>query len=350
MRFFNYLFFIFLAFSICSCEDDIANQIQLKFPDNQTKVPIGGTLNATLLLPKKGDFSGEGKLQNTSFTIDNANLQIPISKDLLLGKHQIIIDLNFEGKTYPIQKEIEIINNTPPKLMGYRILNTYPHDPKAYTQGLEFVGNTLYEGTGQYKESSLRKVDYTTGEVLQEVNLPDRIFGEGISVLDGKIYQLTWRSGYGFVYDSESFEELKKFPYNNSSEGWGLCNDGNILYKSDGSDRIWLLEPETMKELSYIQPTTHKGTNKQLNELEWVNGKIYANTYQRDGVAVINPKNGAIDAIIDFRGLIDLIEKPANYDKLNHVLNGIAVHPETGNLFVTGKYWNLLFEVEIFEK
>lgn len=350
MRLFKHLFYIFLAFAVVSCEEDLANQIQLKFPDNQTKLPIGETLKATLMLPKEGEVSGEVKLQDEVFSIESKNLQIPISTDLLLGKHQIRVDFEYLDETFSIQKEIEIINNKAPKLMGYKILNTYPHDSKAYTQGLEFLGDTLYEGTGQYKQSSLRKVDYKTGEVLQKINLSDRVFGEGISILDGKIYQLTWRSGYGFVYDLETFEELDKFSFNNSAEGWGLCNDGKQFYKSDGTDKIWLLEPETMKELSYIQPTTHKGTNKQLNELEWVNGKIYANTYQRDGVAIINPKNGAIEAIIDFRDLKEQINKPADFDELNYVFNGIALHPETGNLFVTGKNWDKLFEVEIFEK
>ncbi|GGE14951.1 glutaminyl-peptide cyclotransferase [Psychroflexus salis] len=350
MRFLKHLFFIFLAFNLLSCEDDLAKQIQLKFPDNQTKVQIGSKLNATLFIPKEGTISGEITLQGQKFPINNTRIEIPISTNLLLGKHQLKLDFKFNKEEFRLQKEIEIINNQPPKLMGYSIVNTYPHNAKAYTQGLEFVGDTLYEGTGQYKQSSLRKVDYKTGKVLQKINLPDRVFGEGVSILNGKIYQLTWRSGYGFIYDLTTFEELDKFAFNNSAEGWGLCNDGERFYKSDGTDKIWILEPETMKELSYIQPTTDNGTNKQLNELEWVNGKIYANTYQRDGVAIINPKNGAIDAVIDFRGLRDLINKPADFDPQNHVLNGIAVHPETGNLFVTGKNWDKLFEVEIYEK
>lgn len=350
MTSFKYLFFFFLAFAILACEDDSAKQIQLKFPDNQTKVPIGSTLNASIQLPKDAEISGEGKLQNFSFTVDGLNLSIPIARDMLLGKHQISVQLKYDGQMHSIQKEIEIINDKAPQILGYNIINTYPHDTKAYTQGLEFVGDTLYEGTGQYKQSSLRKVNYKTGEVLQKINLPDQMFGEGISILGNKIYQLTWRSGFGYIYDLATFEELGKFPFNNSAEGWGLCNDGTYFYKSDGTDKIWILEPETMKELRYIQPTTHKGTNKQLNELEWVNGKIYANTYQRDGVAIINPKNGAIEAIVDFRDLKEQINKPADFDELNYVFNGIALHPETGNLFVTGKNWDTLFEVEIIEK
>lgn len=350
MRIYKSLFFIFLAVLFFSCDDDLTKQIELKFPDNQTKVPIGNNLNATLLLPKDEEFSGEILLQGERFSVEHKKIKIPISTELLLGKHQLTLNLNYLGKEISLQKQIEIINNTPPIFMGYKILNTYPHDPKAYTQGLEFYGDTLYEGTGQYKQSSLRKVDYKTGEVLQKINLPDRVFGEGISILNGKIHQLTWRSGFGYIYDLQSFEELDRFSYNNSGEGWGLCNDGKQFYKSDGTDKIWLLEAETMRELSYIQPTTQKGTNKQLNELEWVDGKIYANTYQRDGVAIINPKNGAIDAIIDFRGLRDLINKPADFDELNHVLNGIAFHPQKRTLFVTGKNWGKLFEVEIFEK
>lgn len=350
MKFFKYLFFTFLVAAFFSCEEDNSSKIQLKFANSIYKAPLGGSLSASLVTPFEGELTGEVKLQDTSFPITDKNFEIPITSDLLLGKHTIHVEVNIEGKSYPVQKEIEIVNNQAPKIYGYKILREYPHDPKAYTQGLEFVGDTLYEGTGQYKQSSLRKVDYRTGEVLQKIELPDQLFGEGISILNNKVYQLTWRSGFGYIYDLATFEEVGKFPFNNSAEGWGLCNDGKQFYKSDGTDKIWILEANTLKELSYIQPTTNKGTNKQLNELEWVNGKIYANTYQKDGVAIINPTNGAIEAVIDFRGLKELIDKPADFDEINNVLNGIALHPDTGNLFVTGKNWNKLFEVEIVEK
>jgi glutaminyl-peptide cyclotransferase len=192
----------------------------------------------------------------------------------------------------------------------------------------------------------LRKTNLETGEILKNVKLADRYFGEGLSILNGNIYQLTWNEGEGLVYDLKSFEKTGTFKFNQSKEGWGLCNNGNQFYKSDGSEKIWVLNGKTMAEESFIQPTTHKSISTQLNELEWVEGKIYANTYQRDGVAIINPENGAIEGLIDFHGLRD---KVTQHPKLD-VLNGIAYNPNTKKLYVTGKNWDKLFEIEIVKK
>jgi len=185
-----------------------------------------------------------------------------------------------------------------------------------------------------------------TGEVLKKTKLSDNYFGEGLSILNNKIYQLTWRSGDGLIYDVKTFERLKVFNYNQSKEGWGLCNDGEKFYKSDGTPKIWILDAETLEEKSFIQPVTNKTSLTKLNELEWVEGKIYANTWQRDGIVIIDPKTGAVEGLIDFRGLRD---KVTNHPKLD-VLNGIAYNPNTKKLYVTGKNWDKLFEVEIIEK
>ena len=233
-----------------------------------------------------------------------------------------------------------------PNLYTYEILNTYPHDMSAYTQGLEFHEDTLYESTGQRGESSLRKVNYKTGEVIEQVDLDQFYFGEGLTILEDKIYQLTWQSQEGLIYDLDSMEMLEKFAYSESKEGWGLCNDGKQLYKSDGTDKIWILNPNTLEEESYIQPTTNKSILNQVNELEWVEGKIYANTYQKDGVVIINPQTGAVEGVVDFRGLRDKVKQHSGLD----VLNGIAYHKASKRLFVTGKNWDKLFEVEILEK
>ena len=211
---------------------------------------------------------------------------------------------------------------------------------------MEFYKDTLYESTGLNGKSSIRKVDYKTGKVLKKVKLSDVYFGEGLTILNNKLYQLTWRSGDGLVYDVNTFERLETFKYNNSKEGWGLCNDGEKIYKSDGTQKIWILNPETLEEESYIQPVTNKSTITKLNELEWVEGKIYANTWQKDGVVIIDPKTGDVEGLIDFRGLR---EKVTQHKKLD-VLNGIAYNPDTKKLYVTGKNWDKLFEVKIVEK
>jgi len=157
---------------------------------------------------------------------------------------------------------------------------------------------------------------------------------------------LTWQSQEGLVYELETMNLLNKFPYGESKEGWGLCNDGEQLYKSDGTDKIWILNSDTLEEESYIQPTTNKTVLNQMNELEWVEGEIYANTYQKDGVVIINPKNGAVEGVVDFSGLRDKVKQHSNLD----VLNGIAYHKASKRLFVTGKNWNKLFEVKLIEK
>src|SRR5699024_3294544 len=168
----------------------------------------------------------------------------------------------------------------------------------------------------------------------------------GITILNGKIYQLTWREGVGFVYDLHSFKKLKTFQYHKSKEGWGLCNDGKVLYKSDGTNKIWILNPKTLEEERYIEPVTEHVLANKVNELEWVNGKIYANTWQKDGVLIINPHTGAVEGVIDFRGLKNKLNQPEKAE----VFNGIAYNEKTGKIYVTGKNWDKIFEVEIIKR
>ena len=244
--------------------------------------------------------------------------------------------------------QISVLNTAPPKIYGYKIVNRYPHKTDAYTQGLEFVGDTLYESAGKYTESKLRKVDFTTGDVLQEVTLANEYFAEGLTVLNDKLYQLTWRENTGFIYNLSDLKKIGTFAYNKSREGWGLCNDGTKIYKSDGSSKIWTLDPNTLAEQSYIEPTNHKSVSKAFNELEFINGKIYANTYQVASIAIIDPITGAIEGLIDLTSLPKEVQD--GLDPQNEVLNGIAYKVNEDRLFVTGKHWNTLFEIEIFEK
>ncbi|MCF8272726.1 MAG: glutaminyl-peptide cyclotransferase [Flavobacteriaceae bacterium] len=262
-----------------------------------------------------------------------------------LGKQTIVATVFVGDEKQIINETIILLNSELPKIYTYKIINEYPHDITSYTQGLEFFNDTLYESTGQYKESKLRKVNYKTGEIFKNLNLADEYFAEGLTIFNDKMYQLTWRKGIGFIYDVNTFEKLNNFKYGNSKEGWGLCHDNNKLYKSDGTEKIWMLNPETLIEEDYIQVYTNKGKITEINEMEWINGDIYANRYQKDGVAIINPKNGAVIAVIDFSPLKKLVTQHAGLD----VLNGIAYNPKTKTIFVTGKRWDKLFEVEIIE-
>ncbi len=266
--------------------------------------------------------------------------------DVKPGRQEVSATVFYNGTSETLKITITILSNIKPKVYSYEIINTYPHDSNAYTQGLEFYKDTLYESTGQRGESTLRKIAYKTGKVLNQIQLNDVYFGEGITILNNKIHMLTWQSKKGFIYDVNTMELLGSFTYGNSKEGWGLCNDGKKLYKSDGTEKIWILNPETLVEESYIQTVTNTSVFSKANELEYVNGKIYANTYQKDGVMIINPENGIIEGVIDFRGLKGKVTQHPELD----VLNGIAYNPQTKTFFITGKNWDKLFEVKVIEK
>lgn len=278
-------------------------------------------------------------------TIPEANRKYQL-KDVKLGKQILEAEITTQsGKTHKIQKEITILANQSPKIYTYKVLNTYPHDKKSYTQGFEFVGDTIIESTGQYGKSSLKKWNIFTGEIYKNIQLDSQYFGEGLTILNEKIIQLTWQENKGLIYNSD-LKQIGNFKYGKSKEGWGICHNGEKIYKSDGSEKIWILNSETFEEEDFIQLCTDKSLFSNANELEWVNGKIYANTYQKDGIMIINPENGAIEGIIDVRGLKEKVEQ---IDELD-VLNGIAYHSARKTFFITGKNWSLVFEVVFEEK
>ena len=284
------------------------------------------------------------KIDSVNYVMNNSPVAGIFSlQNSSLGEKMIKAEVFYDGKKEVALQKVIVVNGSTPKLYTYELLNTYPHDITSYTQGLEFYNGVLYESTGQYGESKLRALDYKNDAILNNVNLSRSYFGEGLTVLNDKIYQLTWKEGRGLIYDVNTFETLGSFNYGQSKEGWGLCNDGRQLYKTDGSENIWILNAETLEEERFVQAYTNKGRLTNLNELEWVEGKIYANRYQKNGVAIINPINGAIEAVLDFK---DLKNKVTNHPGLD-VLNGMAYNPDTKTLFVTGKRWDKLFEVRI---
>ena len=290
-------------------------------------------------------------IEGVTYSIDGKELPLSNNEITLniakLGNKVLNARIDFEGNTVDISKKIRVLADTAPEIYTYEILNEYPHDMEAYTQGLEFYNDTLYEGTGKNGNSSLRKVDFKTGEILEKIDLESNFFGEGITILNGSIFQLTWRSKIGFVYDLKSFKKTDSFQYGQSKEGWGLCNNGQILYKSDGTEKIWLLNPETLVEEDFIQTVTNKSIFNRANELEYVDGKLYANVWQKESMMIIDAASGAIEGVINFGGLKNKTKKP---DDTDAVLNGVAYHPERNTFFVTGKYWDKLFEVQIKKK
>lgn len=222
---------------------------------------------------------------------------------------------------------------------GYRIVNTFPHDPEAFTQGLELYNGSLYEGTGLKGKSSLRRVELRTGRVLQIHRLPSEYFGEGITLLGDKLYQLTWQNGVCFVYDRRTFRPITQFRYN--GEGWGLTNDSKHLIMSDGTETITFRDPDTFAVVRTITVRAQGKPVKNLNELEYIEGEIWANIWYSDVLARIDPSTGIVKAWVDMEGL------PVKDRDIEAVMNGIAYDRENKRIFVTGKNWDKLFEIEL---
>lgn len=351
MNKFNLLLLFILNILFFSCGSNNGNKksdFSLKIEENKSQFVLNEALNASIRNTKNKPIDSVSIYFDERYltsSTDGRNFNLNLQNELL-GNHTLKAIVYSEESADTLTRPVKILNSKAPVLYTYEVVNTYPHDISSYTQGLEFHGDTLYESIGQYGESKLRKIDLKTGEVLKEIKLDDQYFAEGITILGDRLFQLTWQEGEGFIYDLNTFERTGTFGYNQSKEGWGLCNNGEKIFKSDGTEKIWILDPETLAEKFFIQPTTHKSVSTKFNELEWVKGKIYANTYQKDGVAIINPDNGAIEGLINFSELRDRVTQ---HNKLD-VLNGIAYNPETDKLYVTGKNWDKIFEVKIMEK
>jgi glutaminyl-peptide cyclotransferase len=224
---------------------------------------------------------------------------------------------------------------------GYQVIHAYPHDPNAFTQGLEFRAGFLYESTGLKGRSSVRKEKLENGQVLQEIDIDSQYFGEGITILNQQIIELTWQSETGFVYDQPSFRRLRTFNY--PGEGWGLANDGQNIYMSDGSAQIRIWDPATLQEKRRITVRDHGQPVLNLNELEYVRGEIYANVWQTDRIVRFSPADGRVLGWIDLAGILSAADRTEQVD----VLNGIAYDVLGNRLFVTGKLWPKLFEIKV---
>lgn len=234
----------------------------------------------------------------------------------------------------------DFADSPPTPVYSYRVLAVYPHDANAFTQGLVYYQGDFYESTGLRGRSSLRKVDLETGEVLQMRRLPDAYFGEGLALFDDRLYQLTWQSHTGFIYRRASFDLLATFRY--PTEGWGLTHNGRELIMSDGTPNLYFLDPDTLELQRQVQVTDDRGPVWMLNELEYIDGAVYANVWQTDRIARIDPDSGRVTAWIDLTGLLPPEDRAGA-----NVLNGIAWDEEGERLFVTGKLWPKLFQIEL---
>ena len=228
-----------------------------------------------------------------------------------------------------------------PNNYTYRIVEIYPHDTNAFTQGLVFEDDVFYESTGIYGSSSLRRVDLQSGNVLNKFSLSDEYFGEGLAIVGNSLIQLTWKERIGFVYDKGTFTLQKNFTYN--TDGWGLTFDDNKLIMSDGSSNLYFFNPTTFEEIGKVSVYDGNKTLENLNELEYIKGDIYANIWLEDSIVIINPNTGQVKGYIDLTGLYQTANAEA-------VLNGIAYDKQTDRLFVTGKLWSNIYQIELIVK
>ena len=273
-----------------------------------------------------------------------ADIEIPTT-DLSVGQKTIRVEGRLgNGAMAEGRALVCIKSDIEPERLTYKVLKQLPHNQRYYTQGLEFDGGTLYEGTGLEGMSAIYRIDFEKQNIITSISLPNNYFGEGITIMGDKLYQLTWRSCIGFVYNKQTLNKLGEFSY--STEGWGLTNNGKELIMSDGTEKIHFIDTTSLQVKRTIQVYDTEGPVTELNELEYVDGLIYANIYCTDNIVAIDPATGKVLKIIDMRNLLDVSKLTQRVD----VLNGIAYQKTTGRWFVTGKLWPKMFQVEFVKK
>lgn len=342
------LFFVISSIAACTGQKT-ARSIFFATPEAGTIINAGDSVELRLTIPEGSEVDsivyllGDqviGKRQADGEVYFN-------TKGQSLGSKLIIARAYHNGETSDFTTNIVVAASTAPEPYSFSVVNSFPHDTKAYTQGLEYHDGFIYESTGEYGKSSIRKVELTSGKVVQKLDLPASLFGEGLTMVEDKLIQLTWQENIGIVYDKNTFKKIKEFPYQESKEGWGLCFDGERLIKSDGTNRLYFLDKNSYKETGFIEVYNDKGPVDLLNELEFIDGKVYANVYQTDVIVIINPTTGAVEAELNLIGLL-----PQSHYRQNetNVLNGIAYDKQHKRLFVTGKNWDTLFEIKMLER
>jgi glutamine cyclotransferase len=338
-----------LVLFIQACKNSSPVYISFQSPDQGQAVKIGDVVDLKLELPsaislKSVAYLVDGKLMTTKKDADVFKLA---TKDLTLGYRLISAVVAYDDQIDTVNINIIVKSDIKPRELTYELVKTFPHDTSAYTQGLNYEDGKLLESTGERGFSVLRWVELSSGKTLQQVKLDPQYFGEGSFKLGDRIIVLTYQENVGLVFDAKTFKQIGTFPYEQSREGWGLTFDGKHLLKTDGSNKIWKLNAQTYKEEGFIAVYDDKGAIEKLNEMEFIDGKIYANVYTTNTIVIIDPKSGKVEATIDLTALA-----PQNFFKepdaiQNNVLNGIAWDAAGKRLFVGGKKWPNLYQIKL---
>lgn len=346
------LFFIAAAISFASsCTENTKTYRSFISPTMGLNVKSGNNFDVKILFGKEKKVDSVVYLIDTVKAIsktDTAAIKLE-TNGLKLGNHLLTAKIFNGGESEDLTSNISILAAKAPDNYTFKVLSKLPHDTSAYVEGLEYHDGFFYEGTGEKGKSDLRKVEVNTGKVVQRAKLDTALFGEGITIIGNKILQLTWTDKKAFVYDKETFKQLAVLPYNR--DGWGLVFDGQKILASDGSNTIYFLDKNSYQQIGSIEVYDDKGDVESINELEFIDGKIYANIYQSNTIVIINPDNGTVEGKIDLTGLFPVTSYFKTDDAIgNNVLNGIAYDKVNKRLFVTGKKWPYIFEIQIIKR
>ena len=349
-----FIFFVFTtSFVLVNCAQSSKRTrkpvTSIKITPNNKKFTIGDKLTVSLQTKiKDGSLSKielffDGKSVLTSSKFENS-FQIETGNSVV-GTHYLkTIATTNDGTTGENYSDFLLLSDIIPQKFVYKVNRAYPHNIEHFTEGFEIRDGYLYESTGQEGTSAIYKIDLSNLKVVKEYKLEDKYFGEGITILNGKLYQLTYKTQIGFVRDMNTFELIKTWNYKNE-QGWGMTNDGKYLIMSDGTEFLTYLDPETLNVVKRIQICNNKGVVINLNELEYIKGEIWANIWMTDTIVKIDPKTGKIVAVIDLKGLLS--SSLTNQKSEDEVLNGIAYDNEKNKVYVTGKFWPKFFEIEL---
>lgn len=323
---------------------------KISFQTRNSEFKFGDSISIAITIKTKNGELKESKLYINNELVKSSN-QTEYSYSIAqldeLGKHNVkVLATKADGVEGVSFKSFTVVSDLVPEEYTYEVVKTFPHNVEHFTQGLEIHKNQFYESTGEYGKSGIYRFDLSSGTVSKSFKMEEQYFGEGITILNDKIYQLTYKAQKAFVYDLNTFARIDSFTYE-TPEGWGLTHDNQYLIKTDGSEFVHFIEPKTFKVIRKIQVYDHKGPVKLLNELEYHNGELYANIWTTNNAVKIDPKTGKVLATIDFDGLLSVLYNP---DKPIDVLNGIAIHPDNDKMYITGKLWPKLFEVKLIKK